>query len=74
MKQRRIEKGYSLQKTVNLLGILDKVKYYRREKGEVNFKPEELRLVAELLEIPLEQLFIKKEVSEIATVQKGSVS
>ena len=53
---------------MNCLGILDKIKYYRREKGEVHFKPEELRLVAELLEISEEQLFIrlvsKIEISE----------
>ncbi len=29
----RIEKWYSLQKMVNLIEILDKTKYYRREKG-----------------------------------------
>ena len=62
IKRIRIKKGYSLQKMVNLMGILDKTKYYRREMGEVNFKPEELPVVALVLEIPLEKIF-KKEVS-----------
>lgn len=62
IKKIRIKKGYSLQKMVNLMGILDKTKYYRREMGEVNFKPEELPVIAIVLEIPLEKFF-KKEVS-----------
>ncbi len=45
---------------VNLMGILDKTKYYRREIGEVNFKPEELHVIAIVLEIPLEKIFKKK--------------
>lgn len=45
---------------VNLMGILDKTKYYRREIGEVNFKPEELPVIAIVLEIPLEKIFKKK--------------
>ena len=38
------------------MGILDKTKYYRREIGEVNFKPEELHVIAIVLEIPLEKI------------------
>ena len=56
----RIKKGYSPQRMVNLMGILDKTKYYRREIGEVNFKPEELHVIAIVLEIPLEKIFKKK--------------
>ncbi|WP_267913773.1 MULTISPECIES: helix-turn-helix domain-containing protein [Enterococcus] len=60
----RLEKGYSLQKMVNLMGILDKTKYYRREKGEVHFRPEELLLVANVLDVPLEKLFTQKNSEE----------
>ena len=42
------------------MGILDKTKYYRREIGEVNFKPEELHVIAIVLEIPLEKILKKK--------------
>lgn len=66
IKLTRTKKGYSLQKMVNLMGILDKTKYYRREKGQVHFRPEELRLIADILEVPLEYLF-KREVSEKET-------
>lgn len=58
IKNKRIEKGYSLQKMVNAMGILDKTKYYRRENGKVNFRPEELIRVAAVLEIKLESLFL----------------
>lgn len=57
IRETRLKKGYSLQKMVNLMGILDKTKYYRREIGEVSFKPEELPVVVLVLEIPLESLF-----------------
>jgi hypothetical protein len=59
IRKTRIEKGYSLQKMVNLIEILYKTKYYRREKGLVSFKPEEIPLIACILEIPLEQMFVK---------------
>ncbi|KAF1305712.1 transcriptional regulator [Enterococcus sp. CU12B] len=64
IKAMRLEKGYSLQKMVNLMGILDKTKYYRREKGEVHFRPEELLLVANVLDVPLEKLFTQKNSEE----------
>lgn len=68
IKQRRLEKGYSLQKMVNTLGILDKTKYYRRENGDVSFRPEELLRVANVLEISSEDLFLPS-VSEIDTIR-----
>jgi hypothetical protein len=48
IRKTRIEKGYSLQKMVNLIEI-----------GLVSFKPEEIPLIACILEIPLEQMFVK---------------
>ena len=42
IKERRKTKGYSLKKMSDLMGFNDKAKYYRRETGEYNFKPEEL--------------------------------
>lgn len=46
------------------MGILDKTKYYRREIGEVNFKPEELHVIAIVLEIPLEK-FLKRSFDKV---------
>lgn len=66
IKEKRIEKGYSLQKMVNILGILDKTKYYRRERGLVQFKPEELFRVAAILEVPIDAI-VTLSVSEIET-------
>ncbi|EOT30545.1 XRE family transcriptional regulator [Enterococcus saccharolyticus] len=65
IKKARIEKGDSLQKMVNLIEVLDKTKYYRRENGIINFKPEEIPLIAHILEIPLEKMFIKVSKKEI---------
>ncbi|EMF0109707.1 helix-turn-helix domain-containing protein [Enterococcus hirae] len=66
IKEKREEKGYSLDKMAKLMGFKDKAKYYRREAGEYNFKPEEIPCVANLLGIPLSKIFIPK-VSKIET-------
>lgn len=60
IKKKRIEKGYSLQEMAELIGFSDKVKYYRRETGEYNFKPEEIPLVAKTLGIPVKKFFVQK--------------
>ncbi|OJG48521.1 hypothetical protein RV05_GL001668 [Enterococcus hirae] len=51
------------------MGFNDKAKYYRRETGEYNFKPEELPYLAKLLDIPLAKIFTHK-VSKIETFDK----
>ena len=66
IKERRKTKGYSLKKMSDLMGFNDKAKYYRRETGEYNFKPEELPYLAKLLDIPLAKIFTHK-VSKIET-------
>lgn len=66
IKERRKIKGYSLKKMSDLMGFNDKAKYYRRETGEYNFKPEELPYLAKLLDIPLAKIFTHK-VSKIET-------
>ena len=60
IKEKRLEKGYSLQEMAENIGLNDKVKYYRRESGEHNFKAEEIPLVCKVLGIPLKKFFIQK--------------
>ncbi len=60
IKDSRLEKGYSLQEMADLMGFNDKAKYFRRETGEYNFKPEEIPQAAKILGIPLKNFFIKK--------------
>ncbi|EGP5037748.1 helix-turn-helix transcriptional regulator [Enterococcus faecium] len=69
IKERRKTKGYSLKKMSDFMGFNDKAKYYRRETGEYNFKPEELPYLAKLLDIPLAKIFTHK-VSKIETSDK----
>lgn len=57
IKQKRELKGYSLKEMANLMGFNDKAKYYRREAGEYNFKPEELPQIAKILNIPISKIF-----------------
>ncbi|MDT2597097.1 helix-turn-helix domain-containing protein [Enterococcus dongliensis] len=66
IKEKRVEKGYSFSKIADLMGFNDKAKYYRREKGEYKFNPEELPAVAKILDIPISKIFVLK-VSKIET-------
>lgn len=59
IKESRKKKGYSIQDISDRMGFSDKSKYYRRETGEYNFRSEEIPLVAEILGIPIEKIFIK---------------
>lgn len=60
IKDKRLKKGYSLQEMSKLMGFNDKAKYFRRETGEYNFKPEEIPVVSEILDIPLDKIFIER--------------
>lgn len=66
IKKERLKKGYSLQEMAFNIGLNDKVKYYRRESGEYNFKAEEIPLICNSLGIPLKKIFTQK-VSKIET-------
>lgn len=68
IKETRKKKGYSIQYMSDSMGFNDKSKYYRRETGEYNFRSEEIPLVAKILGIPIEKIFIPK-VSKIETFE-----
>lgn len=53
----RIENHYSMAKTARLLGLSGTEKYLRRENGEYNFKPEELSVLADVWNVPMEKFF-----------------
>lgn len=68
IKEKRKEKGYNIDEMAYKLGLTNGSMYYKREAGDYKFKPEELMMVAEILEIPFNELFLsviysKKEIN-----------
>ena len=59
IKAKRLEKNLTLEDMSKKLGFPSKTKYFRRENGDYNFRSEELPKVANILDIPLEKIFIK---------------
>lgn len=44
----------------NLLGLKTAAAYYKKESGTINFSLEEAKKIAEHLEMPIEEIFIKE--------------
>lgn len=59
IRDKRISKGYSMQKMAELLGLESKSMYYKRETGDTQFKATEIPLLASLLDISIEKIFVK---------------
>lgn len=47
--------------------------YYKREVGQYKFKAEEVMMVAKILQIPMNQLFLSDEYSKIETKSKQAI-
>lgn len=65
IKEKRLEKGYTYEKTANLLGLESRSMYFKREAGETSFKNNELPVLADILGIDLKKIFTHN-VEEIA--------
>lgn len=50
LKVERTRKGFTQEHMANIIGV-STVSYSKKERGEVRFKPEEIILVAEALEL-----------------------
>lgn len=59
IREKRMSKGYSMQKMADLLGLESKSMYYKRETGNTQFKATEIPVLASLLDIPVEKIFVK---------------
>lgn len=57
IKQLRLENHYSQAELARLLGLKSTDKYYRREQGDYKFKPEELSILSDLFNTPMEKFF-----------------
>ncbi|QAR35235.1 helix-turn-helix domain-containing protein [Latilactobacillus curvatus] len=59
IRKKRLDKGYSMEKMSKLLGLENKSMYYKREIGATQFKATEIPLLASLLEVSVEKIFVK---------------
>ncbi|SFC53014.1 helix-turn-helix transcriptional regulator [Bacillus sp. UNCCL81] len=57
IKNKRIEKGISLEEMANLLGLANGSVYYKREKGHYKFRPDELPILAHTLDCDIVNFF-----------------
>lgn len=64
IKEKRKEKGYNIDEMAYKLGLTNGSMYYKREAGHYKFKAEEVMMLANILEIPLNHLFLSNEISE----------
>lgn len=58
IKEKRKLKGYNIDDMAYKLNLTNGSMYYKREAGDYKFRPEELMMVAEILEIPFNELFL----------------
>ncbi|UTC12404.1 MULTISPECIES: helix-turn-helix domain-containing protein [Latilactobacillus] len=59
IRNKRINKGYSMEKMSQLLGLENKSMYYKREIGATQFKATEIPLLATVLDVSVEKIFIR---------------
>lgn len=58
IKDKRKQKGYNIDEMAKRLGLTNGSMYYKREVGQYKFKAEEIMLVAKILQIPMNKLFL----------------
>lgn len=66
IKERRIEKGLTLEEMAHALGLSSKSDYFKRETGATKFKSTELPVLSKKLDIPFSNFF-NSDVEKIAT-------
>ncbi len=59
IKRLRLEKGLTQKKMADYLGYESDVSYMRLEKGARQIRADQIALIAEVLGVPLEDLFIE---------------
>ncbi|HEY4554800.1 MAG TPA: helix-turn-helix transcriptional regulator [Bacillaceae bacterium] len=74
IKEKRKEKGFNIDEMADLLGLTNGSMYWKREKGHYKFKPEEVMMVANILQVPMDQLFLSNPNSKIEIEKKKVVS
>lgn len=64
IKQKRNERGLSIDEMAEKLSLTNGSMYWKREAGQYKFKPEELAVLSKVLRIPMTRLFLSKPYSK----------
>ena len=73
IKKKRKEKGLFIDDMAVKLGLTNGSMYWKRENGAYNFKPEEVMKVSEILEIPINDLFLSNGYSKMEISNKNAI-
>ena len=63
----RNRKNISAREMANLLGLKTEAAYYKKESGLIKFSLEEARLVANKLDLTVEEIFFSQNVAKSET-------
>ena len=63
LRKIRREKNITAKEIADKLGLKTEGAYYKKETGKVPFTLEEGKLVADLFEMPIEEIFFENELS-----------
>ena len=72
IKEKRNEKGYTVDEMAVKLGLTNGSMYSKRENGHYKFKAEEVMMLTKILNIPMKKLFLSNDYSktEIETAKE----
>lgn len=63
----RNSKGISAKEMAELLGLKTEAAYYKKENGSIKFSINEAKVIADKLEMNIEDIFFNKKVSLMET-------
>lgn len=66
IRQRRKDKKITLEKMATSLGYKSATGYYYVESGRCNFKPNHIPIIAEKLELGIDELFSSSNIAKMA--------
>ena len=64
IKEKRKDKGFNIEDMARKLKLTNGSMYYKREAGHYKFRAEEVMMLASILEIPMDQLFLSDGISK----------
>ncbi|WP_406945720.1 helix-turn-helix transcriptional regulator [Halobacillus sp. SY10] len=70
IKKTRSERDYTIYDLAEHLGLSDGSQYWKRENGHYKFKADELILISQKFDIPIEKLFLSTDYSKTEILSK----
>ena len=63
LRKLRKEKNIQAKEIAEKIGLKTEAAYYKKETGSVPFTLKEGKIISEMLEMPIEEIFFKDEIS-----------